>query len=84
MDDVIDYHKQFIDMRLIRENLALTPTQRIEKMVDFLNYLELFKQGKRPLERRYARLLRANQPNDELPKKLKNWRNYIRMYAPPA
>ncbi len=30
-DPVIKYYKQFVDVTLLRENLKLTPEQRIEK-----------------------------------------------------
>jgi hypothetical protein len=31
-DPVIEYYKQFIDRSLLRENLKLTPTERVRKM----------------------------------------------------
>jgi hypothetical protein len=31
-DPVIEYYKQFIDKSLLRENLKLTPTERVRKM----------------------------------------------------
>ena len=77
IDDVIDFYKKDVDMRLIRENLKLTPDQRIRQMIEFMKYVEGFRAGRLPLIRKWARLLRANQPGDERPKRLRNWRKYL-------
>jgi len=77
IDDVIDVYKKDVDMTLIRENLKLTPDQRLRQMFEFMEYVQGFRAGKLPLVRKWARLLRANQPGDERPKRLSNWRKYV-------
>lgn len=48
IDDVIDTYKKDVDMTLIRENLKLTPDQRIRRMIAFMKFLhELRKAGKK-------------------------------------
>lgn len=47
-DPVIEYYKQFIDRSLLRENLKLTPTERIRKMQEMGKvYAELRRAGKK-------------------------------------
>lgn len=77
MDDVIDVYKKDVDMTLIRENLRLTPDQRLRRMIEFMEYVEGFRAGRLPLVRKFARLLRVDQPGNKRPKKLSNWREYI-------
>lgn len=36
MDNIISLYKRDIDMTLLAENLKLTPTQRIQKLMNFL------------------------------------------------
>jgi hypothetical protein len=36
MDDVIDVYKKSVDRTLLREMLALTPEQRLERLLAFL------------------------------------------------
>lgn len=48
IDDVIDVYKKDVDMTLIRENLKLTPDQRIRRMIAFVQFLhELRQAGKK-------------------------------------
>lgn len=77
MDDVIDFYKQFVDQRLLSERLEMTPDERLRTMIEFMRYVVDFRAGRLPLVRKWARLLRANQPGKERPKKLSNWRKYI-------
>ena len=45
---VIEYYKQFIDRSLLRENLKLTPTERVRKMQEMGRvYAELRRAGAR-------------------------------------
>ncbi len=47
-DPVIEYYKQFVDRSLLRENLKLTPTERVRKMQQMGRvYTELRRAGRR-------------------------------------
>ena len=39
-DPVIESYKKDVDRTLLRENLKLTPQQRLEKLQDFVKFLE--------------------------------------------
>jgi hypothetical protein len=39
-DPVIEYYKKDVDRSLLRENLKLTPEQRLDKLVAFMRSLE--------------------------------------------
>lgn len=39
-DEIIDVFKRDVDRTLLRENLALTPDQRVRKMIDALEFIE--------------------------------------------
>ena len=39
-DPIIEYYKQFVDVSLLRENLKLTPEQRIRKMMELGRFAE--------------------------------------------
>lgn len=39
-DPVIEAYKKDVDRTLLRENLKLTPEQRLEKLQDFMRFLE--------------------------------------------
>jgi hypothetical protein len=39
-DPVIEHYKQFVDRTLIRENLRLTPTERLEKLAALQQFAE--------------------------------------------
>ena len=39
-DPVIEYYKKDVDRSLLRENLKLTPEQRLEKLVAFMRSLD--------------------------------------------
>ncbi len=47
-DPVIEAYKRDIDRTLLRENLKLTPDQRLRKLQAFINFLD----GLRPASRR--------------------------------
>ena len=40
VDPVIEYYKQFVDRTLLRENLKLTPAQRLQKAQAQLEFFE--------------------------------------------
>ena len=40
LDDVIDLYKLDVDRTILRENLLLTPDQRVRKMIDALEFVE--------------------------------------------
>jgi hypothetical protein len=44
-DPVIEYYKKDIDRTLLRENLTLTPQQRLEKLMGFMRSLEQLKEA---------------------------------------
>lgn len=39
-DPVIEYYKQFVDRTLLRENLKLTPDQRLQKLQEMVRFAE--------------------------------------------
>lgn len=39
IDDIIDLYKKDVDISLIRENLKLTPDQRLKNMVNCANFV---------------------------------------------
>jgi hypothetical protein len=39
-DPVIEFYKKDIDLTLIRENLKLTPTQRLERLMELQRFAE--------------------------------------------
>jgi hypothetical protein len=40
LDPVIEAYKKDVDRTLLRENLKLTPTERIEKLAGFMQFVE--------------------------------------------
>lgn len=44
-DPVIEAYKADVDRTLLRENLKLTPEQRIQKLIDFLELTEGLRQA---------------------------------------
>lgn len=57
IDKIIALYQHDIDVTLIRENLKLTPTQRLEKLEDFMNFMEECREaGMRAQEQRIAEL----------------------------
>jgi hypothetical protein len=47
-DPVIELYKRDVDRTLLRENLKLTPAQRLEKLVNFSSFAATLRQaGKR-------------------------------------
>jgi len=53
---IIELYKKDIDRSLIRENLKLTPEERLHKLQDFVNFaLELRKAGKKITENSYLK-----------------------------
>lgn len=45
MDDVIDCYKKDVDRTLLREALALTPGQRLQKLVDLLRAADALREA---------------------------------------
>ena len=39
-DEIIEIFKRDVDRTLLRENLTLTPDQRVRKMIDALEFIE--------------------------------------------
>ena len=49
MDDVIDVYKRDVDRTLLREALALSPGERVRKLVDLLRAAEALREaGRQP------------------------------------
>jgi hypothetical protein len=48
-DPVIDAYKKDVDQSLLIENLQLTPAERAEKLVDFMNFLAEIQRAGRKL-----------------------------------
>jgi len=46
-DPVIELYKRDVDRTLLRENLRLTPQQRIEKLMSFVRTIEQLRQAPR-------------------------------------
>jgi hypothetical protein len=46
-DPVIEYYKKDVDRTLLREHLKLTPQQRIERLVAFMQSLERLRAARR-------------------------------------
>jgi hypothetical protein len=46
-DPVIEYYKKDIDRTLLRENLKLTPQQRLDKLVSFMRSLDRLREAAR-------------------------------------
>jgi hypothetical protein len=46
-DPVIEVYKRDVDRTLLRENLRLTPQQRIEKLMSFMRSLEELREAAR-------------------------------------
>ena len=46
-DPVIEYYKKDVDRSLLREHLALTPQQRLERLVAFMRDLDRLRQVSR-------------------------------------
>jgi hypothetical protein len=52
-DPVIEVYKQGVDRTLLRENLKLTPEQRLAKLQDFVKFLsELHEAGEKARQQR--------------------------------
>jgi hypothetical protein len=59
-DPVIEAYKKDIDRTLIRENLKLTPTERVEKLMEFQRFADEI--------RRAGRELRERERDDRFPR----------------
>ena len=46
-DPVIEIYKRDVDRTLLRENLRLTPQQRIEKLMSFMRSIERLREAAR-------------------------------------
>lgn len=40
IDEIIDAYKPGVDFTLVEENLKLTPTQRLENLMAFMEFIE--------------------------------------------
>ena len=47
-DEIIQIYLLDVDRTLIRENLALTPAQRLQKLEEFVEFLRSAKNSRRP------------------------------------
>ena len=47
VDDVIDLYKRDIDRTLLRENLNLTPEERVRKLIAFIRFVEEARKARR-------------------------------------
>ncbi len=62
MDAVIEHYKQHVDRTLLRENLKLTPQQRMERFESFMqDVVELHRAGLRHRQKNSVRI----DPNDK-------------------
>jgi hypothetical protein len=52
MDAVIELYKRDVDRTLLRENLKLTPAQRLAKMVSALTVIEELRRAMKDAKRR--------------------------------
>lgn len=46
-DPVVDAYKRDVDRTLLRENLQLTPEERIRKLAEFVRTLDALRQARR-------------------------------------
>jgi hypothetical protein len=46
-DPVIEYYKKDVDRTLLRENLKLTPQQRLDKLMSFMRSLDQLREAAR-------------------------------------
>jgi hypothetical protein len=61
-DPVIEVYKKDIDRTLIRENLKLTPTERVEKLIELQRFAAELRRAGRELRRRQADEGRSRSP----------------------
>lgn len=54
-DDIIALYEKDVDETLIMENLKLTPEQRLVKMEDFINTMEILRES-------YLKTKKSTQP----------------------
>ncbi|MCB1190445.1 MAG: hypothetical protein H7A23_16265 [Leptospiraceae bacterium] len=47
IDEIIDIYKRDVDRTLLRENLKLTPTERVRKLQDILETFEKLQNAKK-------------------------------------
>lgn len=52
IDDIIELYKRDVDRTLLRENLKLTPTQRLEKLMGMQAFVEECRRAGRKLRER--------------------------------
>ncbi len=50
MDEIIELYLRDVDRTLLRENLKLTPTERIEKMIAVHRFVEELREAARKAE----------------------------------
>lgn len=47
VDPVVEHYKNDVDRTLLRENLELTPQQRLEKLRDFMRAMDVLPKARR-------------------------------------
>jgi hypothetical protein len=47
IDDIIDLYKKDVDRTLLREALKLTPTQRLQRLVELTRFTERLRQAEK-------------------------------------
>ena len=55
IDEIIDLYKRDVDRTLLRENLKLTPTERLEKLERMLAFVEEARRAGREMRQREKR-----------------------------
>jgi len=48
IDDVIELYKKDVDRGLLREALKLTPTQRLQRLVELTRFADRLRHGQKP------------------------------------
>ena len=56
MDEIIELYMRDVDRTLLRENLKLTPTQRIEQLMEMQRFAERLQRAGRDVPLRFAEL----------------------------
>lgn len=51
IDDIIDLYKRDVDRTLIRENLKLTPAQRLEQLENAQRFVEELRKNRRATQK---------------------------------
>ncbi|HLW75624.1 MAG TPA: hypothetical protein VKS01_01545 [Bryobacteraceae bacterium] len=54
LDEIIEIYKRDVDVTLLRENLKLTPTQRIEQLMSMQRFVEELRRAGREAREKAA------------------------------